>query len=121
MKAGQGNPEVPFKFELPDWEDARRRLRSQVSPRADPMRIQSRVKSAASGRPATSFQKVLHAHHAAGHQLRDLHQVHAVLAELSGCLVRRHRRKAPTTPIWKPAAVAAFAKQVCPVKDASPW
>jgi hypothetical protein len=43
-------------------------------------------------RPQRAVQEVLDAHATAGGELLHLHQVHAVLAELSGCRVRYHDR-----------------------------
>jgi pyruvate ferredoxin oxidoreductase delta subunit len=67
--ADQGSDAEPFSFSMPGWT---RRLRSLAQ---------------------SHLQEVLDAHHAAGDQLRHLHQVHALLAELSGHLLRHHARR----------------------------
>jgi len=54
------------------------------------MRIRAQASWEASGLPERTVQEVFDTYTAAGHQLLDLHEVHVVLAELSGCVVRRH-------------------------------
>jgi len=57
VKAGEGNPEVPFKFELPGWEDMRSGASIKGQPQGGLIRIQSRAKSEASGPPAMSCSR----------------------------------------------------------------
>ena len=91
VKPGQGNPEEPFKLHTARLgEDARRRFgygtaTGRAVCRSDDGR-EGRIPSA----PQRVVQEVLDADHAAGYQLQDLHQVHAVLAQLPGCVLRRH-------------------------------
>ncbi|MGD0182474.1 MAG: hypothetical protein ABSC15_21875 [Terriglobales bacterium] len=87
VKAGVGNPEDLFKFDLPRWEDMRCGVSIKGQPQggafADPV-----TGKVGGFRPARNelFNPT------AGGELRHLHQVHAVLAELSGCRVRCHHR-----------------------------
>ena len=90
VQPDQGNPEVPYKFDLPKWhemgegiaipEHSRRTQngRSHVSrARWIPARSQSHL------------QEIQHPNHAAGGEFRYLYQMHAVLAAVPGLMLRR--------------------------------
>ena len=91
VKAGQGNPEELYKFALPGWQNMRGGV-SINGPAAGRTVCRSRQRQSRrlpSGAQRT-VQEVLDAHRPAGCQLCDVHQVHAVLAQLPGCILRRH-------------------------------
>ena len=112
VKPGQGNAEEIFKFDLPGWDDMRDGVsikgQPQGGPYADPV-----TKEAGGFRPVRNelFKKYSTRTAAAGGELLDLHQVHAVLAQLPGCVFRRHPGRNLRRQPRSRAAVAAFAKR----------
>ena len=112
VKAGQGNPEELFKFDLPGWEEMRGGVsikgQPQGGPYADPVSEQ-----VGGFRPVRNelFKKYSTRTATAGSELLNLHQVHAVLAQLPGCVFRRHPGRHLRRQSRSRAAVAAFAKR----------
>ena len=88
--ANQGNDAVPFSFDMPGWQEMEECLvvRARKVKQAG-----SRLGRRLRPRPQPDLQEVHDAHHAAGDQLRHLHQVHDLLAAMPGHLLRHHARR----------------------------
>ena len=91
VKPGEGNPEELFKFRTAGLgRHAERRIDQRSAAGRTLCRSCDREGRRLPASPQRAVQEVLDTHATAGGELLNLHQVHAVLAQLSGCVFRRH-------------------------------
>ena len=103
VEPGEGNDDTPFSFDLPGWRSMEEGLvirgmegGERFSRRFPGRKLRSHHLSCGRGgaglrtHPQRRVQEVQHPLHAAGHQLRHLHQVHPLLAPVPRHLLRRY-------------------------------